>query len=186
MGVRDQVYVRYRVSDAKGAKMYGMVASRVGTALARLSPALVARVLAYVQKAGVVGMTSMAKLLKEIKNNPTVAVIAASGLVEAGVSVWDFFTEDDVANDKSGQLKDLVRKLENQPQRFIDVIDNDSELKVKIENYDEQIALKGIIQWAERQFGSARLIREQHDYLRMFLELDGKSLEYGLGLFGTK
>lgn len=159
--------------------MYGIVVRGVTAAMARVPTSTKVSVLSYVQKAGYAGIKTVSDLLKGIKNNPALAALTASGLVEAGVSITEIFTGDDK---RDPAVADLSARLVKQYSRLAERVNSDSELKFKVAHEDLQ-DLKQIIKFARDNYGSPENIRRQHTLLRAFIELDNKSLEHGLDLF---
>ena len=159
--------------------MYQVVVRAVTSALTRVPTATKVQVLSYVQKAGYAGIKTISDLLKSIKDNPALAALTASGLVEAGISVKELF-KDEVKVDPG--VADISARLERQQRRLAQTVNKDSELHIG-GNREDLSDLKTIIKFARDNYGSAANIRQQHTLLRAFIELDNESLELGLDLF---
>lgn len=159
--------------------MYQVVVRGVTSALTRIPTATKVRVLSYVQKAGYAGIKTVSDLLKSIKNNPALAALTASGMIEAGISVIEIFSDEDKADPG---VADLRARLERQQSRLAQTVNKDSELHIG-GNREDLSDLKAIIKFARDNYGSPANIRQQHTLLRAFTELDNESLELGLDLF---
>lgn len=159
--------------------MYQVVVRGVTSALTRIPTSTKVQVLSYVQKAGYAGIKTVSDLLKSIQNNPALAALTASGMVEAGISVMEIFS-DEVKADPG--VADLRARLERQQSRLAQTVNKDSELHIG-GNREDLSDLKAIIKFARDNYGSPANIRQHHTLLRAFTELDNESLELGLHLF---
>lgn len=154
------------------------IAVRAATALANASPAVAARVLAYVNRSGNLALASTKALTTALTSRPAVAALVVAGLVDAGLSVSSIFEAGD---ESDPTIASLLERLSKTTQK---VVSSDSELSIgddeTAEKYED---LKRIMNWAKQQFGSVSSIRNQHVMSRAFHELDDDSLDRGIRLF---
>lgn len=157
-----------------------VIIQRLVSLLYGLSGTIIAKMIAGLQKRGV-AVNTVKEVAQKVKDNPAVAAVVVSVLVDLGIEVGGLFAGVD---DSDPVVKGLMR---TGLARVNKVSDADAEL-----SYDgslEQLSeLKSLVKWAGVAFGTsseARLL-EAHARMRQFVETSTDDFAKAVALFGSR